>query len=271
MKKLMYLILLVLLVSSCKDSSDKFIGEWKNPNFKGDDLNKILITKMGKNQVLVDYVIQRNVGLYGNKLLDKNGSFKEVGTIDGNIIQINANIKLSLIDNDSKILFNNNEFIKDEEGSTINIIQTPTNSERDEFKTKITQDSIEAAKQLNEQPSIQESKMPVQENDDKSPSNDRVSFVINGRNLYVNINGKKFQLEENSSAPDWKASGRDGEILAQIGGPSGASCFASYTAEYAPDNSSYINIIEDMSCNGFEGERTVIYYYNKETKKFSKW
>jgi hypothetical protein len=209
MKILTYLLLLITFVSSCKEPTDKFIGVWKDPNMKGDNLNQISISKIGKNQVLVEYKRRIDVGMYGNKLYDKNGSFKEVGTIDGNIIQVNQYVKLSLIENDNKILLNSQEFIKDESvvlygDPKEDYNSTSSNEEKPKIKEKRIQDSIEAAMRFSDSLAALEASL-LEEDGTSQISIDRgrittdnnkikVKFIIENEYLVITVNSRKFRI-----------------------------------------------------------------------------
>jgi len=88
--------------------TDRFIGEWYPSNYDGSSIKSVLnIRKMGK-----DYLIEYAVSLQIDSATVKNdGSFKELGKLDGNSIEVNNQIKLSLIDS-TYILMNNTDFFK---------------------------------------------------------------------------------------------------------------------------------------------------------------
>lgn len=87
---------------------DKFTGVWYHIKFDGiNNRTKLSISKQGK-AYLVDYNVYVRVDA---NLFNSDGSFKEMGKLVENTIEINSFIKLSLLE-DNTILMNSNEFVK---------------------------------------------------------------------------------------------------------------------------------------------------------------
>lgn len=91
-------------------ADDKFIGEWFPCDYDGSsEKSKLNIRKMGN-----DYLVEFSSGEATDSTPTKNdGSFKELGRLVGNSIEINSQLKLSLIDS-SYILMNNTDFLPKE-------------------------------------------------------------------------------------------------------------------------------------------------------------
>jgi hypothetical protein len=96
------------LKSTPKSADDKFSGQWFPSNYDGSSVKSILnIRKMGEDY-LVEYAVCLQID---SATVKKDGSFKELGKLDGNSIQVNSQVKLSLIDS-TYILLNNTDFFK---------------------------------------------------------------------------------------------------------------------------------------------------------------
>jgi hypothetical protein len=96
--------------SSPSNSGNKFIGTWYHKRYDGNN-NKttMTISKPGDDFLVVYSKLSRGGGY--DSFYNTDGSFKEMGRLEGNSIVINSFIKLSLMD-DKTILMNSEEFRK---------------------------------------------------------------------------------------------------------------------------------------------------------------
>ena len=108
MKKLIPLLIASVILITCSNPSDKFLGTWIDPKISGNNIRQIEITR-NESDYLVDFKSDFDAG-YGFR--DRSYSFKKVGKINGTILEIDEHTKLSLIENGSKILLYDHEFIK---------------------------------------------------------------------------------------------------------------------------------------------------------------
>lgn len=96
--------------SSASNSGNKFIGTWYHKRYDGNN-NKttMTISKPGEDFLVVYSKLSRGGGY--DSFYNTDGSFKEMGRLEGNSIVINSFVKLSLMD-DKTILMNSEEFRK---------------------------------------------------------------------------------------------------------------------------------------------------------------
>lgn len=112
MKTLNVIILTIYCIftlTACSNEGEKFIGEWINPRKSRD---KILISKNGSS-----YIVERvSIEDAGFNFVNKDGSFKESGNVNGETMVIDERRKLTYIKgekgDDDKILFENSEYFK---------------------------------------------------------------------------------------------------------------------------------------------------------------
>lgn len=97
-KTMVSVLMLLMALNSCTSNENNFVGVWRIKNDKNVYRPEIITISPLENNFLVNYE-------------EGSGSFKEVGQVNGNIITINAYIKLSMI-NDTTLIMNNIEFIK---------------------------------------------------------------------------------------------------------------------------------------------------------------
>lgn len=96
--------------ASNPSNGNKFIGTWYHKRYDGNN-NKttMTISKPGDDFLVVYSKLSRGGGF--DSFYNTDGSFKEMGRLEGNSIVINSYIKLSLMD-DKTILMNSEEFRK---------------------------------------------------------------------------------------------------------------------------------------------------------------
>jgi len=117
MKKAIVFILVVTLFSSCGGGGNKkFLGIWHDKGYDGtNNKSQITITKTENGDLLVDCSIWQKIDQYMHVT---DGSFKEVGHVKGNSIDVQLNRlvtrQLSLI-NDTTLLMSGEEFYKNSE------------------------------------------------------------------------------------------------------------------------------------------------------------
>lgn len=96
--------------TSNSNSSSKFIGTWYPKTYDGNNNKTTLtISKPGDDYLVIYKKMERGGGY--DFMYNADGSFKEMGHIEGNSIVINSFIKLSLL-NDNTILMASEEFVK---------------------------------------------------------------------------------------------------------------------------------------------------------------
>lgn len=96
--------------SSASNSGNKFIGTWYHKRYDGNNNKTTMTISKPGDDFLVEYKkLSRGGGF--DSFYNTDGSFKEMGRLDGNSIVINSYVKLSLMD-DKTILMNSEEFRK---------------------------------------------------------------------------------------------------------------------------------------------------------------
>ena len=92
------------------DVGGKYIGTWYPKNYDGNNIKTTLtVTKPGDDYLVTYKVLERGGGY--DFMYNADGSFKEMGHIEGNSIVVNSFIKLSLM-NDNTILMGSREYVK---------------------------------------------------------------------------------------------------------------------------------------------------------------
>ncbi len=120
--------------TSISNSGSKFIGTWYHKRYDGNN-NKttMTISKPGEDFLVVYNKLSRGGGF--DSFYNTDGSFKEMGRLDGNSIVINSFIKLSLMD-DHTILMNSEEFKKSNTSEQSNSGSTSKSSFIGYYNTK---------------------------------------------------------------------------------------------------------------------------------------
>ena len=127
--------------SSTLNSGDKFIGNWfPKRGDRGGVKERLTISKAGQNY-LINYSRIENAG--GGMYIN-DGSFKETGHIEGSNLVINSFLKLSLL-NDNTILLQNEEFVKPVERET-EIINIPNQQNQSNNNPEIQQTTLNTKK-----------------------------------------------------------------------------------------------------------------------------
>ncbi len=95
--------------SSTNNNGSKFLGTWYAKRYDGVNNKTTLTISRAAEDFLVNFKVYERVDEYFHSA---DGSFKEVGRMEGNSIVINSLMKLSLI-NDYTLLMNSKEYHKD--------------------------------------------------------------------------------------------------------------------------------------------------------------
>lgn len=106
----LYLLVIIISLSSCTNKGDKFIGTWTIPQYNDSrHTNLIIITSTGNGNYLVD----RRESFSDGLMVNNDGTFKEVATLNGENLEIKSafgTLTLSIINN--HLLYDSKEFIK---------------------------------------------------------------------------------------------------------------------------------------------------------------
>lgn len=109
MKKRFFVIIVIFFLS-CNNKGEKFIGIWTNPNYTGENKDVLIISSLGEGNFLIERQKKVSAGLY---VVDTQGSFKEVATLNGNNLELKTEIGtriLAIVNNN--LLFESIEYIK---------------------------------------------------------------------------------------------------------------------------------------------------------------
>jgi hypothetical protein len=107
--RIVILFIIAAIISSCSNDGDKFLGTWVNVESSWPETIKV-----SKNGVdyLVEYNLKAPKSVFG---INDSKSWKMVATVNGTSLKLNELTNISLINNGTTLLFNNEEYTNQKE------------------------------------------------------------------------------------------------------------------------------------------------------------
>lgn len=177
---------------SSKTTGDNFIGTWNHKKYNGKTNQSVIIIKPAGSNYLVEAKMKVYLdNIWGTDYYETDGSFKEVGHFENASIIIDANTKLSLI-NDNTLLLRGEEYYKQKI-----IVNNPIKEEKKNDETKLTADDNNPTYSGEYQNGLKHGKGKITYLNGDNFEGEWKNDTINGYGIntfYVTVFGKKYKF-----------------------------------------------------------------------------